>query len=66
VNPDLKCELHVTQEPGGKVTNATLGACNGDEAAKESILAAVYRASPLPAPPDPSVFDRNLFLVFKP
>jgi colicin import membrane protein len=66
VSADLKCELHVTQQPGGKVTAATLGACNGDEATKQSILSAVYGASPLPPPPDPSVFQPNLFIIFKP
>jgi colicin import membrane protein len=33
---------------------------------RESIAAAVYRASPLPPPPDPSLFDRNLTITFKP
>jgi hypothetical protein len=26
----------------------------------------VYRASPLPPPPDPALFDRNLKINFKP
>jgi TolA protein len=66
LSTDFRCELRVTQEPGGKVTNVTLGSCNGDQAVKESILAAIYGASPLPAPPDPSVFDRILLLTFRP
>jgi colicin import membrane protein len=33
---------------------------------RESIEAAVYRASPLPPPPDPGLFDRNLKITFKP
>ena len=36
--------------------------CNGDEAVKRSIEAAIYRSSPLPEPPDPSLFDRNILL----
>ena len=62
----LKCTLHITQIPGGEVVNASLGDCNGDAVVKQSILDAVLRASPLPAPPDPSLFERNLNIVFEP
>jgi colicin import membrane protein len=62
----LDCEVRVTQVPGGVVTGVTVGRCNGDEAVRQSIQAAVYRASPLPEPPDPSLFDRNLRFNFKP
>jgi colicin import membrane protein len=48
------------------VTQVTIGECNGDQAVRESIERAVYRASPLPPPPDPSLFDRNLRINFKP
>ncbi len=62
----IECILDVTQVPGGEVTNVRLGACNGDQAVRDSIVAAVYRASPLPPPPDPSLFERNLEITFKP
>jgi colicin import membrane protein len=62
----LDCEVRVTQVPGGVVTGVVVGRCNGDEAVRQSIEAAVYRASPLPEPPDPSLFDRNLRFNFKP
>jgi colicin import membrane protein len=62
----IVCELNVTQEPGGKVTNVHIGACNGDAAVRESIEAAVYRASPLPSPPDPSLFEPSLDITFRP
>ena len=62
----IDCMLNVTQVPGGEVTQVSVGACNGDLAVRESIEAAVYRASPLPPPPDPSLFDRNLQIRFKP
>ena len=64
--PGIECMLNVTQVPGGEVTQVTIGQCNGDQAVRESIEAAVYRASPLPPPPDPSLFDRNLRIDFKP
>lgn len=62
----LECIVNVRQLPGGEVVNVSLGSCNGDEAVRRSIEAAVYKASPLPAPADPSVFDRNLRLEFRP
>jgi colicin import membrane protein len=64
--PGIQCVLNVTQVPGGEVTQVSIGDCNGDQAVRESIEAAVYRASPLPPPPDPSLFDRNLRINFKP
>ena len=64
--PGIECVLNVTQVPGGEVTQVSIGECNGDQAVRESIEAAVYRASPLPPPPDPALFDRNLKINFKP
>ena len=62
----LVCKIQVTQIPGGEVTSAHVTDCNGDEAVRQSVENAVYRASPLPEPPDPALFQRNLTLVFKP
>jgi colicin import membrane protein len=62
----INCILNVTQVPGGEVTKVSIGACNGDQAVRDSIEAAVYRASPLPPPPDPALFQRDLEITFKP
>jgi colicin import membrane protein len=62
----LSCVVYVTQVPGGEVTSVRVGECNGDDIVRQSIEAAVYRASPLPPPPDEALFERNLQLVFKP
>lgn len=62
----LECTLDVTQAAGGTVVNVKVGACNGDQAVRESITNAVYRSSPLPAPRDPRAFQRQLVIVFKP
>jgi len=62
----IECVLNVTQVPGGEVTNVRIGTCNGDQAVRESIEAAVYRASPLPPPPDPTLFERSLVITFRP
>jgi len=62
----IRCVINVTQVRGGQVAAVQLGECNGDAAVRQSIQDAVYRASPLPPPPDPTLFDRNLKLVFAP
>ena len=62
----LECEVRVAQTPGGTVLSVQIGRCNGDAAVRQSIEAAVMRSSPLPPPPDPRLFERNLVLVFKP
>ncbi|HEX7417889.1 MAG TPA: cell envelope integrity protein TolA [Steroidobacteraceae bacterium] len=64
--PGLDCTVEVVQVPGGEVVSAHVAGCNGDAAVQQSIEAAVYRASPLPAPPDPSLFVRNIEVRFKP
>ncbi|MGH8372636.1 MAG: TonB C-terminal domain-containing protein [Gammaproteobacteria bacterium] len=65
--PDnLNCKVDVQQVPGGSVVNAQVTQCNGDDAVRQSIVTAVLRASPLPPPPDPSLFDRNLVITFCP
>lgn len=64
--PGLSCEVRITQVPGGEVVGVKVGACNGDDSVRQSIETAAYRASPLPLPPDPALFDRNLVVTFKP
>jgi len=62
----LACTLYVNQAAGGTVMDVRLGTCNGDEAVRESIVTAVYKASPLPPPSDPRAFERRLEIVFRP
>jgi colicin import membrane protein len=62
----IDCTLYMTQVPGGQVVNVKLGSCNGDDAVRQSIVDAAYRASPLPAPSDPALFERELEIEFKP
>jgi len=64
--PGTQCEVKVTQAPGGTVLSVQIDKCNGDEAVRQSIEAAVYRSSPLPAPPDARLFQRVIVFVFKP
>ena len=62
----IQCTVHVTQIPSGDVVDVRIGQCNGDEAVVRSIEAAVLRSSPLPRPSIPSLFDRNLEVIFRP
>jgi colicin import membrane protein len=65
--PGISCIVSVTQVPGGEVTAVRVNSCSIDDAAfRESVEAAVYRASPLPTPPPGVPFERNLELTFAP
>ena len=65
--PGISCIVSVTQVQGGEVTAVSVNSCSIDDAAlRESVEAAVYRASPLPVPPAGVPFERNLELTFAP
>ena len=63
---NMSCEVIVTQTSLGDVVNVSLGKCVNDLAFQRSIERAVRKASPLPPPPDPKVFDREIHFTFKP
>ena len=60
--PETQCTVLVTQLPGGDIVGVNIRSCNGDDAVKRSVEAAIRRSSPLPEPSDPDLFDRNLTL----
>ncbi len=64
--PGNSCDVRVQQIPGGEVTSAVAFNCTGDAAFARSVETAVLRASPLPLPSDPRLFERNLLFNFKP
>ncbi|HUK03301.1 MAG TPA: cell envelope integrity protein TolA [Steroidobacteraceae bacterium] len=64
--PGIDCTVFLTQVPGGQIVNVKLESCNGDAAVKQSIVDAAYRASPLPPPPDPALFQREVQVRFVP
>lgn len=66
IGQGASCTVHVMQIPGGEVVGMRFGACNGGEAMRRSIETAVRNASPLPAPPEPGLFEREVRLVFTP
>lgn len=63
---DTVCVVRVRQTRTGDVISANIVSCNGDEAVKRSILAAVEKASPLPLPTNPDVFRADLRITLRP
>jgi len=59
---ETRCTVLVTQLPGGDIVGVNIRSCNGDDAVKRSVEAAIRKSSPLPEPSDPDLFDRNLTL----
>ncbi len=63
--PGLRCTLKISQIPGGEVISAAIsGSCNGDEATRRSIVAAVERIDALPYRGFEDVFAREIDFEF--
>lgn len=61
----LRCTLRIVQIPGGEVISANIaGRCNGDEATRRSLVAAVERAGALPYRGFEEVFEREIDFIF--
>ncbi len=60
------CDVIVTQTMMGDVIDVRLQSCTSDNAFQRSVERAVRKASPLPVPPDPELFDREIYFKFKP
>lgn len=61
---NLKCQVSMTQVPGGEVIDAKVTHCNADQAVKQSIISAIYKASPFPQPAKHSLFERQIEFTF--
>jgi colicin import membrane protein len=70
--PDIQgnpqAEFDVVLLPGGDVLSAKLTRTSGNAAYDSAVERAIYKAQPLPLPPDPSLFSsfRELHLKFRP
>ena len=63
--PGLRCKLKIVQIPGGEVISAAIaGTCNGDQATRRSIIAAVERGGSLPYRGFEDVFEREIDFIF--
>jgi TonB C terminal len=58
------CQVTIVQDSMGRVQETQLVSCNGSIAWQQSLVRAINQASPLPAPPDPTVFARAVTLNF--
>ena len=61
---DLTCTVSVRVIPGGDVVGVTVVNTSGDPVFDRSVETAVRRASPLPIPTDPLVFERMREITF--
>ncbi|MEN4903786.1 cell envelope integrity protein TolA [Luteimonas sp. TWI662] len=62
---DVRCRVLVRQLPGGDVVSVEpVRECGFDAKARQSLLEAVYRASPLPYSGFERVFERQLVITF--
>lgn len=61
----FQCQAKIVQAEGGNIKEIELMQCNGSAAWQLSLVRAIQEASPLPAPPDPSVFTSELMLGFE-
>ncbi len=62
----LSCTIRVAQIPGGEVVSATVTQSSGNVEFDRSVEAAVLKASPLPRPRDPDLFEREIKFIFQP
>lgn len=65
-SPDFSCLVQIHQQRDGRVKeiDLVLDQCNGSPDWQQSLVNAIQTASPLPAPPHPSVFVDSFALVF--
>jgi len=68
ISPNAQCDLKITQSPKGNITSVKVLNCNKEATRQfqQAAEKAVYRAEPLPAPPVPELFEREITFEFKP
>ncbi len=62
--PQFSCRARIEQDHRGDVIRVNLDHCNGPQRWQQSLVSAIRTASPLPAPPDVSVYADILWLSF--
>lgn len=59
------CQLKIRQHPDGRVADVLLDSCEGSQAWLDSLVKAVYSASPLPGAPHPAVYVDSFSMIFR-
>lgn len=59
----FRCQVQIVQDAAGRVQEILLPNCNGSLAWQRSLVLAIQQASPLPAPPSPTVFTYKVNLT---
>ncbi|WP_281783652.1 TonB family protein [Sinimarinibacterium flocculans] len=62
----FSCVIEIEQDPEGNVLHARLVKRCGGASADRAVMLAVWRASPLPKAPKPSLFERRIRISFCP
>lgn len=67
-NPSMSSQFRIRLAPNGSVLEVNLTRSSGDALLDRSAQAAIYKASPLPVPVDPTVFNlfRDISLTVRP
>jgi hypothetical protein len=60
----FRCQVQIVQDFVGNVQEILLPNCNGSFAWQSSLVTAIRQSSPLPAPPNPTVFSHSITLEF--
>jgi membrane protein involved in colicin uptake len=63
--PLYSCRVKITQERDGRVVDVILQKCEGSTAWLDSLVKAIYSASPLPGPPHAGVFMDSFSMQFR-
>jgi colicin import membrane protein len=63
---DFRAIVHVEVLPTGQLASAKIKKSSGNAAVDRSVFDAVAKSTPLPPPPDPAAYDRDLDITFVP
>jgi hypothetical protein len=61
----FRCQVRILQDAHGAVREVQMLDCPGSVPWQQSLVTAILSASPLPAPPSPSVFTQSLTMTFE-
>jgi hypothetical protein len=61
----FQCQVRILQDSHGFVQEVQMLDCSDSVAWRQSLVAAILSASPLPAPPSPTVFSRAVTMTFE-